>query len=164
MTDPLHSLPEPMFNHQLLLTRRQFFGNSGLRLGGLALATMAGGSLGAGLLGTTSAQANSGREHGRARSSAAAGLPHFPPKAKAIIYIHMNGGPSQIDLWDYKPQLAKYFDKELPDQRADGAATFDDDQRPIAVSRRAVDLQIRTTWPVGQMAQHAIAPAHREDR
>jgi len=43
------------------------------------------------------------------------GLPHFPPKAKSIIYLHMNGGPSQIDLWDYKPELADQFDKDLPD-------------------------------------------------
>jgi hypothetical protein len=43
------------------------------------------------------------------------GLPHFPPKAKAVIYLHMNGGPAQMDLWDYKPQLAEFFDKDLPD-------------------------------------------------
>jgi len=43
------------------------------------------------------------------------GLPHFPPKAKSIIYLHMNGGPSQIDLWDYKPTLAEQYDKDLPD-------------------------------------------------
>jgi hypothetical protein len=44
-----------------------------------------------------------------------AGLPHFAPKAKAVIYLHMNGAPSQMDLWDYKPQMAEYFDKDLPD-------------------------------------------------
>jgi len=43
------------------------------------------------------------------------GLPHFAPKAKSIIYLHMNGGPSQIDLWDYKPMLAEQYDKDLPD-------------------------------------------------
>jgi len=37
------------------------------------------------------------------------------PKAKALIYLHMNGGPSQIDLWDYKPTLNDLFDKDLPD-------------------------------------------------
>lgn len=115
MANPLRSLPEPVFNHQLLQTRRQFFGDSGLRLGGLALASMAGGSLGAGLLGTNSAEASSSSASGEERvHPSLPGMPHFPPKAKAIIYIHMNGGPSQIDLWDYKPQLAKYFDKELP--------------------------------------------------
>lgn len=43
------------------------------------------------------------------------GLPHFAAKAKSIIYLHMNGGPSQIDLWDYKPTLAEQYDKDLPD-------------------------------------------------
>jgi hypothetical protein len=42
------------------------------------------------------------------------GLPHHAPKAKSVIYIHLNGGPSQIDLWDYKPKLADYFDKDIP--------------------------------------------------
>jgi Protein of unknown function (DUF1501) len=43
------------------------------------------------------------------------GLPHFAPKAKSIIYLHMNGGPSQIDTWDYKPTLADQYDKDLPE-------------------------------------------------
>jgi hypothetical protein len=42
------------------------------------------------------------------------GLPHFAPKAKAIIYLHLNGGPPQHDTWDYKPKLAEFFDKDLP--------------------------------------------------
>jgi hypothetical protein len=42
------------------------------------------------------------------------GLPHFPGKAKAVIYLHMNGGPSQLDLWDYKPNLKEQFNKDLP--------------------------------------------------
>ena len=43
------------------------------------------------------------------------GLPHFPGKAKALIYLHMNGAPTQLDLWDYKPNLQQFFDKDLPD-------------------------------------------------
>jgi hypothetical protein len=42
------------------------------------------------------------------------GFPHFAPKAKRLIYLHMNGAPSQLDLWDHKPQLQEYFDKDLP--------------------------------------------------
>jgi hypothetical protein len=109
-----HSWPKPVFQQQLLQTRRQFFGSSGLRLGGLALATMAGGSVAAGFFGSA---ANASTTHAAAGNRVyppLPGLPHFPPKAKAIIYIHMNGGPSQIDLWDYKPRLAQYFDKDIP--------------------------------------------------
>jgi hypothetical protein len=42
-------------------------------------------------------------------------MPHFAPKAKSIIYLHMNGGPSQLDLFDYKPELKAQFDKDLPE-------------------------------------------------
>jgi hypothetical protein len=88
-------------------TRRQFFGHTGLRLGGLALAW-----LGSGL--PLSRLAAAGTPAERVHPSLP-GLPHFAPKAKNLIYLHMNGGPSQLDLWDYKPNLQAQFDKDLPD-------------------------------------------------
>ena len=42
------------------------------------------------------------------------GLPHHLPKAKRIIYLFQSGGPSQMDLFDYKPKLTDMFGKELP--------------------------------------------------
>ena len=42
-------------------------------------------------------------------------LPHFAPKAKHIIYLHMVGGPSQMDLFDYKPEMNDWYDKDLPE-------------------------------------------------
>ena len=42
--------------------------------------------------------------------------PHFKPKAKRVIYIFMAGGPSQLDLFDYKPTLAKYNGKPVPQE------------------------------------------------
>ena len=39
---------------------------------------------------------------------------HFPPKAKACIFLMMNGGPSQVDTFDYKPELQKHAGKTLP--------------------------------------------------
>src|SRR6185369_12352268 len=53
---------------------------------------------------------------GRAKAATAPvlGLPHFAPKAKRAIYLFMNEGPSQMDLWDYKPKLDAWFDKDLP--------------------------------------------------
>jgi hypothetical protein len=93
---------DPMFEYHLHQTRRQFFGTSGLRLGGLALGM---------LMGNRASPAQpASRMH-----PPLAGLPHFPPKAKALIYLHMNGAPSQIDLWDYKPQLQRYYDQQLPE-------------------------------------------------
>src|SRR5262245_30927682 len=43
------------------------------------------------------------------------GLAHHEPKAKHVIYLHMVGGPSQIDLFDYKPKMQEWYDKDLPD-------------------------------------------------
>jgi hypothetical protein len=43
-----------------------------------------------------------------------AGLPHFAPKAKRVIFLHQSGGPSQMDLFDYKPTLDKLHGTELP--------------------------------------------------
>jgi hypothetical protein len=41
--------------------------------------------------------------------------PHFAPKAKQVIYLHMVGGPPQMDLFDYKPAMNDWYDKDLPD-------------------------------------------------
>ena len=91
----------PMLEYLHRQTRRQFFGDAGVRLGGLAL----------GMLAADRARGDlPARVH-----PPLAGLPHFPPKAKAMVYLHMNGAPSQLDLWDYKPRLRAYFDRELPD-------------------------------------------------
>ena len=40
---------------------------------------------------------------------------HFAPKAKRVIYLHMVGGPSQMDLYDYKPVMGDWYDKDLPE-------------------------------------------------
>ena len=69
----------PIHEHHLNLTRRQFFGSSGLRLGGAALAMLAANRA----LGETKPE----RVH-----PPLPGFPHFAPKAKAVIYLHMNGG------------------------------------------------------------------------
>jgi hypothetical protein len=87
----------PIHEHIQTLTRRHFFGRTALGLGTAALATLMG---------------------QRARAARATGglpdLPHFAPKAKRAIYLFMNGGPSQMDLFDYKPAMDKLFDQDLP--------------------------------------------------
>jgi hypothetical protein len=98
---------DPLQSHLLNLTRRRFIGESGLRVGGAALA---------GLLARDGfASAAPAKVH-----TAVPGFPHYTPKAKRIIYLHMNGAPSQLDLWDYKPQLKAHFDKDLPDSIRNG--------------------------------------------
>ncbi len=93
----------PLVDYHLHQTRRQFFGETGLRLGGLSLAAILAGQ-------QRSALAAPSQVH-----PPLPGFPHFAPQAKAIIYLHMNGGPSQIDLWDHKPKLEEHFQKDLPD-------------------------------------------------
>lgn len=97
----LHETRQALIN----ATRRQFFGSTGLRLGSVALAAMAGNAAR-----TSTAAENSPRVH-----PPLPGLPHFAPRAKSIIYLHYNGGPPQHDTWDYKPGLKDYFDKDLPE-------------------------------------------------
>jgi hypothetical protein len=110
----------------LLLNRRQFFGNTGLRLGGLAMSLLAG---------NRAAMAQyPPRVH-----PPLPGLPHFPPKAKSLIYLHMNGGPTQLDLWDYKPQLRSRFGMNLPEsvRRGQRITTMTSGQatHPVAPSK-----------------------------
>lgn len=99
----------PALEQQLLISRRQFFGSSGVRLGEAALAMLA--AKGASAIDRPGAQ----RMH-----LGLPELPHFAPKAKSIIYLHMNGGPAQLDTWDYKPKLSEFFDKDLPDSIRNG--------------------------------------------
>ncbi|MEX1233052.1 MAG: DUF1501 domain-containing protein [Planctomycetaceae bacterium] len=102
-----------LHERNLLNTRRQFFGQTGLRLGGVALASMLASR------GMNSLAANSGQTQEQMHPPLG-GFPHFAPKAKSLIYLHMNGGPSQIDLWDHKPVLRKYFDTDLPESVRQG--------------------------------------------
>src|SRR5438445_1559729 len=102
---------------QLLLTRRQLFGRTAAGIGTAALAALLNERLFA-------ADADvSLQTHGV--------LPalHFAPKAKRVIYLFMSGGPSHIDLFDYKPKLKDYHGKELPGsvrmgQRVTGMTAF----------------------------------------
>ena len=92
---------------QMRLNRRNFFGASGLRFGPIAAGLLATQTHLPKLLGNTTSPQE--KVH-----PALPGLPHFAPRAKSIIYLHMNGAPSQIDTWDYKPGLQDYYDKDLP--------------------------------------------------
>jgi len=86
-------------------SRRLFFKNTGLAAGRIALAAM---------LGPNVLRAAAGQRQPRAHPMLL-GLPHFAPKARRMIYLFMNGAPSQLDLWDYKPNLSGLFDTDLPD-------------------------------------------------
>ena len=82
------------FLHNLNIPRRNFLANCGMGMGLSALAPIL---------------------HGHANSMLPKG-PHFSPKAKRVIHLFMNGGPSHVDTFDPKPELTKWHGKILPDE------------------------------------------------
>jgi hypothetical protein len=84
-------------------TRRHFFRECGVGVGKFALASL--------LTGGLSRQALAAPE---AANPLAAKLPHFPAKAKAVIHLFMAGAPSQLEMFDNKPELARLEGKPIP--------------------------------------------------
>src|SRR4051794_17326943 len=94
--------PFPSNDPLRALTRRHFFGRCALGLGGIALASLLDANK---LAGATAPPAS---------NPMAPKLPHFPPRAKNIIYLFMAGGPSQLELFDYKPKLIEWSGQPIP--------------------------------------------------
>jgi hypothetical protein len=90
--DPRHPPPA-----DLLLSRRQFFGRSALGIGSVALSSLL---------------PHAGSAAGAPDLSAVA---RIAPRARRIIYLFMHGGPSQIDLFDHKPDIARFRGQDLPE-------------------------------------------------
>src|SRR6266403_3113611 len=101
------------------MTRRHFFSRTSTGLGIAALANLL--------------QADLRAEGGLP------GLPHFPPKAKRVIYLFQSGAPSQLELFDYKPKLKDLRATELPDSIRQGqrltAMTAAQSSFPVAPSQ-----------------------------
>ncbi len=89
---------DPLTERNQFLTRRQFLGRGATGIGAAALGSLLSpgafaGSSGGGVL----------------------GAPHFPARAKRVIWLFMSGAPSQLDMWDPKPQMQPYYDQDLPE-------------------------------------------------
>src|SRR6266699_3075255 len=84
------------------LTRRQFFSRCGMGLGSIALASLLGENLFA-------------ADAPKLVNPFAPKPPHFPARAKNIIYLFMAGGPSQLELFDYKPKLQELSGQPIPE-------------------------------------------------
>src|SRR6266446_8494101 len=91
----------PHLQPELLLTRRHFFSRGASGIGIAALASLLNQDLRA-------------AENGPSAIGGLPGLPHFPPKAKRVIYLFQSGAPSQMDLFDDKPALRDKRGTELP--------------------------------------------------
>ena len=90
------NLPEHPTN---LISRRQMLNRCGSGIGSLAL---------------TQILHQAGLLQGATLSPLAAKAPPLPGRAKSVIWLFMNGGPSHVDTWDYKPELEKRNGKEVP--------------------------------------------------
>jgi hypothetical protein len=89
---------DPRLEYSRMLTRRHFFGLTSTGIGTAVLASLFKQDLRA-------AEAEAGLD----------GIPHFAPKAKRVIYLFQSGAPSQMDLFDYKPELREQLGVELPE-------------------------------------------------
>jgi len=96
----------PDIERSALYTRRQFFSRSAGGVGTAALASllMQDGALAGAVSPDTP------------RIGGMPNLPHFAPKAKRVIYLFQNGGPTHVDLFDYKPKLTEYRGQQIPDE------------------------------------------------
>lgn len=103
---------DPLERHTLELTRRRFLGHAAHTMSA-GLGALAAGSLLDPAHAVSAAATSAGLDTGAGPVMPV--VPHFKPKAKRVIYLHMEGAPSQIDLWDYKPELRRRFDQDLPD-------------------------------------------------
>jgi hypothetical protein len=92
-------MTNPLEDNQRLTTRRNLLGRSTTGLGALAVSSLLGReAMGASLL-----------------QGGDSSVPHFAPRAKRVIYMFMSGGPSHIDLFDYKPAMRELHGQELPE-------------------------------------------------
>jgi hypothetical protein len=96
----------PYLDSLVQSTRRHFLKDSALGLGAIALSSLLG--------------RNAFAAPAAATNPLAARLPHFAPKAKRIIYLHLTGSPPNLDLFDYKPELVKRDGQDCPDDFIEG--------------------------------------------
>jgi hypothetical protein len=88
------------------ITRRHFFGESGIALGRVALASL--------LAGEATVQSRSAHGAPGPVSPVTDRPSHYAPRAKRVIYLFMAGAPSQLDMFDFKPELAKHDGQPIP--------------------------------------------------
>jgi len=110
---------DPLEQHYLDMTRRRFFGLAGKTLSaGIGAAAMA--SLMGRAASAYAAQPPTAAAAAAGQAVRGAVPLHVPAKAKRVIYMHMEGAPSQLDLFDYKPGLVSRFNEDLPDSIRQG--------------------------------------------
>ncbi|HZL89341.1 MAG TPA: DUF1501 domain-containing protein [Pirellulaceae bacterium] len=94
----------------------------------------------------------------RPATSGLAGLPHHPPKAKRVIFLCQSGAPSQMELFDYKPELEKRHGEEIPDAIRMGqrltTMTAEQKSKPLTASLFKFDRHGQCGAPVSELMPH----------
>ncbi|NBA86746.1 DUF1501 domain-containing protein [Emticicia sp. CRIBPO] len=121
-----------------MLRRRHFLKQCASGMGAMALGSMMGGC-------------NTPSSGNDIASQIMEKLPHFAPKAKRVIYLHMAGSPSQLELFDYKPELEKWHGKDCPEEFLKG--------KTFAFIRGTPKM----LGPQGKFAQHGQSGAWVSD-
>tara|TARA_R110002072_G_scaffold273219_2_gene433699 strand:- start:11039 stop:12487 length:1449 start_codon:yes stop_codon:yes gene_type:complete len=115
--------------YNLLQSRRRFLQNTGMGLGVTALGSLV--------------------AQGARRGPSADPTPHHPPRAKRVIFLFMAGAPSQIDLFDYKPNLREQFKQPLP-------ASISNGQRVTAMTRGRTQLVAPSMFQFHQRGANGV--------
>src|SRR5437762_3083206 len=123
-------------------SRRDFLFRAGGGLGGIALSW---------LLARDGAAGE--RETGKANPLAAK-RPHFEAKAKSVIFLFMVGGPSQVDLFDPKPELTKLHGKPLPESFGKPVSQFTKGDTPLLASTRKFKKHGKAGLDVSDLMPH----------
>src|SRR5579863_8985671 len=123
---------DPRDEFASLMTRRYLFGKTACGIGTAALASL----LNPRLFADEPAPANPELTTPDLKTYGELPLLHHVPKAKRIIWLFMADAPSQLDLFDYKPKLDEFFDKDLPDSVRQGQriTTMTSGQARLAVA------------------------------
>ena len=98
-------MPNEFFENRLNITRRHFLGKLSVGIGSAALGSLL---------------VKDMFSNGDADVQSLAGIPHFAPRAKRVIYLFQNGAPSQLESFDYKPLLNTMIGKDLPESIRNG--------------------------------------------
>src|SRR5438874_4991612 len=114
----------------------------------------AGGGFGALALSWLLAREGYAAEKPGAGNPLAAKKPHHEPKAKSIIFMFMVGGPSQVDLFDPKPELAKWQGKPLPERFGKPVSQFTKGDTPLLASSRKFAKHGRSGMDVSDLLPH----------
>ncbi|MGH7496288.1 MAG: DUF1501 domain-containing protein [bacterium] len=107
-------LQEAVYERARFVTRRHFLRQCSTGLGAMALGSLIGGC------NFFSHSAETAGTQADLRNPLAPKAPHFPARAKAVIYLHMAGAPSQLELFDYKPELIKLDGQDCPPSLLEG--------------------------------------------